>query len=131
MRYNIFVAALLIAALTLLVPAAQADSFAEFHGVADFVQTTYGSGMQISKIEITVNTHDGMSWTVVCRRAYSNLGPCSTITQGEALIAKGWHSSYTVVEATSIQDKGFTLPPAKLPPNKIIPSGPPPAEDVQ
>jgi len=59
-----------------------------------------------------VDTHDGMSWLLVCRRSNYNLGQCSTITQGDSLIGFGQHSSYTTVEATEIHDKGPIVLPA-------------------
>ena len=105
---------LMIASLALVlcvVGYVAASSTGQINGTVNSVTTTLGPGGLTNTIAIEINSLDGLTWTAMCRRAYSNLGLCQGVSQGNLVLTSGWFSSNSTLELEYLQNKGTVSPP--------------------
>lgn len=66
-----------------------AISRADNAGSVVYKEVVYGSTGSVNRINLTLDTYDGLFWTVYCSRAETNLGYCSAVEVGSFIFVYG------------------------------------------
>jgi hypothetical protein len=90
MNFKRAVSILILAIVVTSFPvAAHAELYGRMYGNVISKDVILGPGGLTNQITLTINTNDGNSWFIICKRASSNLGWCDPVPVNASVYAEG------------------------------------------